>query len=406
MDYNQYLTDLYQRELGRAIDPTGLKGWSDALASGQYTPQQVADMVARSNEGVNYDVSNIYKTELGRAADPTGLSGWSQALASGQMNEQQLRDAVRQSTEYGKVATDQYGDQLRKYYGEVLGRDPEAAGLEGWARALRSGQYTIDQIPGLLGGSDEGYVVGLYKDLLGRGMDEAAYGWVRGLQSGQYTRDQVRNMIQQSAEYVGNQNASRDAGNASTPGTAYTAPGVGKVSAFTGYAPMSPLADPRSQTFGFLYDTINQRLGRDVTPKSLLDVDSINAAFRQTPVKTNAVANPSTPVNWAGSAQQQTPASTGRNSGTGSTTNNPNLTSGLLDARNLVSSLYQQELNRAPDDTGMNYWSNAVYNGMTQQQLVDAIRASSEYQGLKSAPAVVDNGYYTQSGPDGGGGNN
>lgn len=171
---------------------------------------------------------------------------------------------------------------------------------------------------------------------------------------------------------------------------------------------MKPLANPRDQTFGFLYDTINERLGRDVTPKGLLDVNGINAAF-------GGNGNAASPVNWAASAQQQTPASTGgyaSDYAVGGTTqtagagNNPNLVGGILDARNLVTNMYQQELGRAPDYAGLDSWSNAVFNGMTQQQLLDAIRASSEYKArIAGNTASTTPYYYGYSGPDGGGGN-
>lgn len=431
VDYNKYVADLYRNELGRTpdqINQSEIDAWANALASGGLTQQQVAEQIERSPEGVNYDLYRVYKSELDRTPDAGGLQSWGKALSSGQISDEDLVNSVRGSGEYSTLAQKQYGDLLNKTYEKEVGRAPDEAGMAKWAAALRSGAIKPEQLPGLFSDTSEGWVYDQYGNLFKRAPDEAAKAWVDALEKGALTREQVLERLTASPEYAQlNPGFVPSQGGAGGPGGAYG------ISAYRNYAPMKPLADPRSQTFGFLYDTINERLGRDVTPKGLLDVDSINASFRGANGQ-QSVAAPA-PVNWAGGAIQQTPASTGGYAGGAATSggatgggyvykdvppgptnatynqwaagnNNPNLVGGILDARNLVSSVYQSELNRAPDFAGLDSWSNAVYNGMTQQQLIDAIRASSEYQGLKSAPAVADNGYYTQSGPDGGGGNN
>lgn len=383
VDYNQYVTDLYRNELGRDPDPEGFAGWVNALSSGVLTPQQVAEGFNRSSEGINYDINRLYQSELGRAPDEVGVSGWGGALASGSINENDLQQMIRQSPEYGSLAADQYRDLINKAYEQEVGRSADPAGLTSWATQLRSGAIKPEQLPGLVQGSNEGWLYDVYKDVLGRGFDPAAAEWTRALESGQMTRDQVLAAIKGSQEYLA-RNPQMQPGGVSVP-----IPGLGgSVSAFQNYAPMKPLADPRSQTFGFLYDTINQRLGRDVTPRGLLDVNSINAAFN----------NPGT-GGMAASAQQQTPASTGAT--------NPNVVGGLLDARNLVSSLYQQELGRAPDYAGLDSWSNAVYNGMTRDQLLANIRGSAEYQSRVSgsqAAADAEAAYQAALANGGGGG--
>lgn len=325
-------------------------------------------------------LNDLYLQELNRAPDAVGMQGWSQALLSGQYTPDQVRDMFRQSTEYGKAATDQYGEQLSKYYQDELGRAPEQAGLEGWARALRSGQYNINQIPGLLDASDEGYVVNLYQDLLGRGMDDAAYGWVRGLQSGQYTRDQVRSMIENSDEYFNKKTDPLAGGSKTTdpgnPNIGYKSPQVGVVTAFTDYSPMKPMPDPRSQPFGFLYDTIEQRLGKNdpAILKSMLPIPTVD------------------PLGPSQNYFKNGGGSLAGGGGGGS-----NMIGGLLDARNLVTGAYKSIFDRAPDDTGLNYWSQAVLGGMTQAQLLDALRGSAEYQAKQGAgtpaPAPASNDY-------------
>lgn len=393
VDYNQYVADLYRNELGRDPgDDPGYNAWVSALSSGGLTPQQVADQIERSSEGVNYDLSRVYQGELGRAPDESGIQSWGQALQSGAISDDEFINRVRQSGEYGSSALQQYQDLINQTYMQEVGRTPDAGGAAQWAAALKSGAIKPEQLPGLFSDTSEGWVYDQYGNLFKRAPDEAARGWVDALEKGALTREQVMAQLMASPEYV-KLNPTKP-GAVPVPGSGGSAAAggfPGYVTAYQNYAPMKPLADPRSQTFGFLYDTINQRLGRDVTPRGLLDVGSINSAFNGS----NAGAG-----GMVGSAQQQTPASTGGYGG------NPNLVGGILDARNLVSNVYQQELGRAPDFGGLDSWSNAVYNGMTQQQLVDAIRASSEYKGrvAGNSTAYVPYSYDYLGGGSGNGG--
>lgn len=415
VDYNQYVADLYKNELGRTGGADEISQWANALTSGGLTQQQVADMIERSPEGVNYDVSRVYTGELGRAPDEAGATSWGQALQSGAISDDEFINRVRQSEEYGTAALSQYQDLLNKTYQQEVGRKPDAAGAAQWAAALKSGAIKPEQLSGLFSNTNEGWVYDQYGNLFKRAPDDAAKAWVDALEKGALTRDQVMAQLRASPEYT-KLNPAKAGVIPLQPVQGGTRSGAyggspGYVSAYQDYAPMKPLSDPRSQTFGFLYDTINQRLGRDVTPKGLLDVDSINSAFGWSPEI--AVAAPAS-VEWGGGALypiNSTTITAGGGGGypgigqyltpntykdvppgpTNSTynqwaaANNPNLVGGILDARNLVSETYQSILNRAPDDAGLNSWTQAILGGMTQQQLQDAFRASAEYQALQSA---------------------
>lgn len=398
-DYNQYVADLYKNELGRPGDQGEIEQWANALASGGLTTQQVADMIERSPEGVNYDISRVYSSELGRAPDESGIQSWGQALSSGALTDEQFQNMVRQSPEYTSSAVQQYQDLLNKTYLQEVGRTPDQAGMAQWAAGLRSGAIKPEQLPGLFSNTNEGWVYDQYGNLFKRAPDEAAKAWVSALESGALTRDQVLAKLMASPEYV-KLNPTKP-GVVPLQGTSAASGTPGYVTAFSNYAPMKAMPDPRSQTFGFLYDTIQQRLGKadPSVQQGLLGLQSIVP---------NATNTPQTPVNWAGGAQQQTPAMSGATSGATSSGNGgANLIGGLLNAQDLVKGVYQSELNRAPDWGGLNSWSTAVMNGMTQQQLVDAIRGSTEYQGLHpQVPAGTNSGYVYQGGPDGGGGNN
>jgi uncharacterized repeat protein (TIGR01451 family) len=84
-----FLDALYGDALGRAIDPTGVAGWSEAIAGGA-SRESVAAAVLFSSEGNQDWIQSTYEKYLHRAPDPTGLSSWSGYLARGADEEQAL----------------------------------------------------------------------------------------------------------------------------------------------------------------------------------------------------------------------------------------------------------------------------------------------------------------------------
>lgn len=426
VDYAQYVADLYQKELGRTPD-AGAQGWIDALASNAMTPAQVQQMIDASPEGSVYDA---YTANLDRAPEDAGRQAWTGALSSGALTEQQVIDQIRQSPEYRDLAIQQYGGLLGDIYEKELGRAPDKGGLASWSAGLRSGAVKPGDLTAQFNASPEGYVYDLYTQMFNRGLDPSAYQWVDALNSGAMTRDQVRQALMQSPEYqktkAGPSNNANLPGNISPngPNTRY-----GNVSVFDAYTPMRPLPSPKDQPFGFLYDTINQRLGRDVSARGLLD--DVSPMQNAAPIQGNWSSTPPTSYNnYASSAQAQTPARTGAYAGTptGSTggytyqdvapgpTNstydqwaagqsNPNMVGGLLGAQSLVKNAYSELLGRTPDDAGMSSWTNAVYGGgLTQQQLYDAIRSSPEYQARIAGPVSNNDGNFFYAADGGGNG--
>jgi hypothetical protein len=425
VDYTDYVNRLYLQELGREPD-AGARGWIDALNSGALTPEQVQQMIDASAEGAVFDA---YQTTFNRGLDQVAYN-WVDALNSGAITEQQLYEQLRQSPEYLSMTQQQapapqpapapaptapradYGGLLSSYYQQELGRAPDA-GQQGWLDALNSGALTPEQVRQRINDSSEGYVYDLYNQYFNRGLDPSAYQWVSALESGGLTREQVMQGLMNSPEYMsrnGNRNPTTPTTpkpttptlpKPTTPASPYgpnvffpTGP-YSNVSVFDNYSPMRPLPSPNDQPFGFLYDTINQRLGRDVSARGLLDTTNQMSNLGSTPQPTFG--------GYVPSAQQQTPATTGGYAGSGvtgggysppgPTNSDPNMVGGLLGAQSLVRSAYSDLLGRAPDDAGLTSWSNAVYGGMTQQQLYDAIRTSAEYQSRMAAPAAAETSY-------------
>jgi hypothetical protein len=77
-----FLSALYGDVLGRAIDPSGLQGWINALAGGT-TRSQVAAAVVGSLESATDRVKALYQEFLRRPADTSGLATFAGQLVQG-----------------------------------------------------------------------------------------------------------------------------------------------------------------------------------------------------------------------------------------------------------------------------------------------------------------------------------
>ena len=115
-------------------------------------------------------VRALYQDLLGRAPDPTGLRGWTAALMQG-TSQSALVASLTRSDEY-------IWSRVAKAYREVLGREPEQAGALNWLNAIKAGQATVDDVQRRFydsteyylasGGTTEGYVKRLFMTMLRR----------------------------------------------------------------------------------------------------------------------------------------------------------------------------------------------------------------------------------------------
>jgi hypothetical protein len=131
-------------------------------------------------------VASTYGLLLYRAPD-AGASSWNDALNSG-ASATSVVSGIEGSTEY---LTDQVAALYRRY----LNRSPEASGEQYWLNILLQGD-TLEQVAeGIVsspeyfqghGGTDAGYVLGLYNQVLGRSPSTSELnGWVSALQAGE-----------------------------------------------------------------------------------------------------------------------------------------------------------------------------------------------------------------------------
>lgn len=146
---------LYGAAFGRGAETTGLTGWVAALDSGAVTLAGAAGGFVGSAEfaqryGQLDDagfVTRLYANVLGRAPDAAGLQAWTAQLAGGASRAEVLL-GFSESTEY-KAATgastarlwtvDPEAMDVLRAYTTVLDRAPDAGGLAFWTAARDGG---------------------------------------------------------------------------------------------------------------------------------------------------------------------------------------------------------------------------------------------------------------------------
>jgi hypothetical protein len=153
-----YVFQLYLDELGRRVDPSGLRSWSSVLASGG-TRLQVVQGIQASQEYRVKAVNDLYFAYLGRAVDPSGLQA-----------------------------------AFNVFVGQPL-----FAGAPPAARQLRINLLGSAEYFARAGGNNAAFVTALYRDVLGRGTDPGAAGFINALNSG-VSRAAVARAVLESPE--------------------------------------------------------------------------------------------------------------------------------------------------------------------------------------------------------------
>src|SRR5262249_50612569 len=136
-------------------------------------------------------VERVYQDALGRSASQAELAGWVSLLHAG-TTRTQVAIGIANSPEANAYL-------INKLYQSLLGRSADAAALVTFTAQLQAGGHVADivntlvasqEYSNLKGGTDDGWVRGLYQDLLGRTpADSEVAIWVGALSTS--TRAQV-----------------------------------------------------------------------------------------------------------------------------------------------------------------------------------------------------------------------
>lgn len=139
-------TDLFIRGTGQSDFITGLGQPVTLLNAETLILRDAQVTLPESGHAVRFDVNGdggyayrLYKAALDRQPDPVGLGGWIDYLDKGG-DRKFVANGFANSNEflvkYGSLDSLGYVQQL---YRNVLGRDGEGAGIQGWVNALNQG---------------------------------------------------------------------------------------------------------------------------------------------------------------------------------------------------------------------------------------------------------------------------
>jgi sugar lactone lactonase YvrE len=202
----------YRDFLSREGDPAGISGWTGLVDGGAYSRLQVIDAFLSSDEFAGFvsPVVRLYFATFLRVPDYAGLTFNAGLVRNGTVTVTQLADFFVASPEfqatYGALSNSQFVTLL---YANVLGRAPDAAGLNGWVSLLNGGMSRGQVLVGFSDSEEyranmanEVFVTMMYAGMLRRTPEPAGFnGWVGFLEAGTYTREQVINGFFLSTEY-------------------------------------------------------------------------------------------------------------------------------------------------------------------------------------------------------------
>ncbi len=122
-----FVAAVYRGLLGRAVDPAGLSYWTAQLNGGAGAVQVVRG-IESSGEFLSREVQLFYTADLGRNVDTAGLNYYGQALLTGS-SVNQVKASLLGSAEFFADSGGTMNGWVAALYRNVLGRAPDAAGL-------------------------------------------------------------------------------------------------------------------------------------------------------------------------------------------------------------------------------------------------------------------------------------
>jgi hypothetical protein len=180
--YGNIVTGAYRRYLGRNPDAAGLANWVGSMQHGLTDEQLEAAFIGspeyiQSHGGTGEAwVVGLYRDLLGRDPDAQGLQAWLNALRGG-MSPGQIALGFAASGE-------REGQRITADYQKYLGRDPEPNIVLQWVAAFLHGASNENVVAGFVGSPEyfqnhhsdiRDWLFSAYQDILGRAADPAGY---------------------------------------------------------------------------------------------------------------------------------------------------------------------------------------------------------------------------------------
>jgi hypothetical protein len=190
--YARFVTDAYQRYLKRDPDAAGLASWVSELQSGLTDERLEASFIGSPEYILNHGgtgeawVTGLYQDLLGRNPDQAGLNAWLNALHGGQSPA---------DIAYGFAASaEREGQRITADYQKYLGRAPESNVVPAWVDQFLHGASNEDVVAGFVGSAEyfqkhganaQDLLFAAYRETLGRAPDPASLdSWLEVLGQG------------------------------------------------------------------------------------------------------------------------------------------------------------------------------------------------------------------------------
>jgi len=140
------VTGLYHQLLQREPDAVGLAAHTRALETSA-SSADVAAAIYSSREFRTAQAERYYENLLGRIGDQAGVAQWADRLFA-RVPEETVSAEMASSREYIRRFTSP-GALVNRWYVDLLGRQPDSAGLSAHTRALQSGRTEYDVVSAL-----------------------------------------------------------------------------------------------------------------------------------------------------------------------------------------------------------------------------------------------------------------
>jgi hypothetical protein len=173
--YGNFVTQAYQKYLGRTPQTSETNGWVGAMRSGLSDERLEANFIGSVEYIANHGgqgagwVTGMYKDLLGRAPAQAEVDVWVNALNHGTSP----RDVA-----YGFAASaEREGQRVQDDYSRFLGRPATQAEVNAWVDAFEHGASNEDVVAGFVGSQENfdrhgddvnTWTAGAYQSILGR----------------------------------------------------------------------------------------------------------------------------------------------------------------------------------------------------------------------------------------------
>jgi hypothetical protein len=184
---SRFIYHAYGDVLHRRGEDAGVEYFGNLVTLGG-SRGQVALTFTTTGEYLTSVVSGTYQTYLGRSGDAGGVGYWVGQLENGRTTDEQLAALFISSDEFYARHGGTDDGWVRGLYRVVLSRDPDTDGMASWLSALQNG-WSRTQVAYAFTGSTEQLthrVIGYYSTFLNRGpgsIDDVNY-WVDTMQRG------------------------------------------------------------------------------------------------------------------------------------------------------------------------------------------------------------------------------